>query len=693
MTRAYMIVLFCQLFHQSFAQEIILPKDTSGLELRDRISKFYRMYPQEKAFLLTDNTVYVPGEIIWYKLFLWNEDAAATKLSNVAHIVLRNESGEAVIRQHIVIAKNEGHGDIALPDTLSIGFYSIEVFTDWMLNFSSSPVCVKFFWVGNGKQSISTYQGHGPIIRPEGGHITSDESLNRIAVASGAAGKGFTFELTDRYGHQVYHHRFNTPYAIAEVRLSVPGAYNAKVCPDNASSCYEEVLNTSLGTVIRLEENLNSRLIRVAFRNALNHKKRLVVSTESRLVDIVHLSPGLHSSPLELRTENYPEGIIHFIVINDENQIESHRALYHTHEHRLKDIITEEHITKVISGDKMEVGLVMPTAPNSHVTAFLVPENVQCDYYFFNRALNGGRTLNDIMLFQNFNLRDALMKFLNSGYLPITFSTNNSFKKPLDNIPSSKSAMYPVGFLLAGLYNAGNVDSIIAFKKNLDEIDATYNHNRPILQLESTTADNVYSPGDYPTLKTLAEFLKLAIPKLKFNDTHDLNQMSFLFSNLKGKKNLYPGKPVVILNGYVIHDLNTIKDLSLSEVATIEILYDPRTLAESNLRNVFPYGALAIYTSEASSVQTRSATQNRRLFFEPLSWPHVFYGKRLLPAAAGNRWPFFRSLYAWNPNLSFKNLKRLALGDVPALVPPKYVLLIFSLSQVKRESFTKITIE
>lgn len=666
-----------------------------GAVLKDRVMKFYRLYPREKAFLLTDNTVYIPGETIWYKLYLWNEDALETKVSNVAHVVVRNEAGDVIIKQHVLVARNESHGDIALPDSLASGIYSLEVFTNWMLNFSSLPITSKPLWISNGEQSLTFFKSDNfqPLIRPEGGHITCDGEVNRIAVSSGAA-SGFSFELIDPQGGSVYREQFSGSYAIVNVRLSSPGAYRAKVCPVNAAKCYEEKLFTPDDIAIRLQEDVSRKKITVHFnKNPPPRERWLLALTESSVIDVIYLRPEHYLQSFDLHTENYPEGTVHLMVVNDQYRIESHRAFYHVKDQPVRKIIQEAQIEKILVDDRREVRLTKPAADDLFA-AIVVPDNVRCGSFFLRHVVLTDHTLNEMMLFESFYLGDVLTKFLNASYLPIVHSTNTPLNKRLDYIPTySDSRLNPLALILSGLNNGPKADSIVAFKNDLARINATYYDQGAAPGYEKIAADVVYIPKDYSSIKSLVEFLRQAIPPLKFNSPNDHNAMSFLISNLKGHKELYPGKPAVVLNGYVMPDLNAIKDLPVSEITSIEILYEPQTLIDANLKNIFPYGAIAIYTSDAASALTKNMTLHKRFFSGALSWPHVFQHKRLFAENADDRWPFFKSLYSWKPDLNFTRQKRLSIGEIPVLTPPKYTLLVFSLEQVKHETLTEVVLD
>ncbi|MFC6996460.1 MG2 domain-containing protein [Rufibacter roseus] len=96
-------------------------------------------YPQEKVYLQTDKPYYAAGEDIWFKAYL--VDGAMhtpSQLSQVLYVELINPQDSITSRIAIPVQNGLGHGDFALPDTISDGLYRIRAYTSWMQNFDEN---------------------------------------------------------------------------------------------------------------------------------------------------------------------------------------------------------------------------------------------------------------------------------------------------------------------------------------------------------------------------------------------------------------------------------------------------------------------------------------------------------------------------------------------------------------------------
>ncbi len=103
----------------------------------DRLARFGKGLPQEKVFLHLDNNCYFLGDTIYFKAYLTRTDTRrASHLSRVLYVELLNQDGYLVERQLIEMTRGQGHGAVALADTMLYGgFYELRAYTRWMLNW------------------------------------------------------------------------------------------------------------------------------------------------------------------------------------------------------------------------------------------------------------------------------------------------------------------------------------------------------------------------------------------------------------------------------------------------------------------------------------------------------------------------------------------------------------------------------
>jgi hypothetical protein len=99
----------------------------------------FKNYPREKAFVQTSQNVYLSGETIWYKAYA-TAYGKPSQLSKVIYVRLSDARGKLIKQDKLPLTNSTAHGNIDLPDTLRSGWYTLQVFTAWMLNFTRDNI-------------------------------------------------------------------------------------------------------------------------------------------------------------------------------------------------------------------------------------------------------------------------------------------------------------------------------------------------------------------------------------------------------------------------------------------------------------------------------------------------------------------------------------------------------------------------
>ncbi|MBU6119432.1 TonB-dependent receptor plug domain-containing protein [Hymenobacter siberiensis] len=99
------------------------------------VQRFYAAALPEKAYLHLDKPWYTAGETIWLKAYVVDaERHQPDTLSKVLHVELLNANSQLVARRNLRLEAGLAPGDVALPDTLSPGNYTLRAYTGWMRN-------------------------------------------------------------------------------------------------------------------------------------------------------------------------------------------------------------------------------------------------------------------------------------------------------------------------------------------------------------------------------------------------------------------------------------------------------------------------------------------------------------------------------------------------------------------------------
>ena len=104
----------------------------------DRLQKFGKSIPQEQIFIHMDNTCYFLGDTLFYKAYVRRSDGLPSRVSKVLYVELLNQDGYLVQRQLLELEKGEAHGDFVLNDTLYGGYYELRAYTRWQLNWGET---------------------------------------------------------------------------------------------------------------------------------------------------------------------------------------------------------------------------------------------------------------------------------------------------------------------------------------------------------------------------------------------------------------------------------------------------------------------------------------------------------------------------------------------------------------------------
>lgn len=102
-------------------------------QIQARFDTYRNQHLQEKLYVHTDQSVYLPGETLWYRLFY--VDGSAHKplsVSKVAYIELINTDQRAVLQNTVALGDKGGNGAMNLPTSMPSGTYVLRAYTQWM---------------------------------------------------------------------------------------------------------------------------------------------------------------------------------------------------------------------------------------------------------------------------------------------------------------------------------------------------------------------------------------------------------------------------------------------------------------------------------------------------------------------------------------------------------------------------------
>jgi len=179
------------------ARQVNIASDPSPIETRikETFNGYRSRFIQDKLFVHTDKGTYIPGEIIWFRIYYL--DAVFNRrgtLSKIAYLELLDRDNRPVLQEKISLRPGEAMGSMVVPVNLPSGYYRIRAYTRWMKNFSPDLYFEKPILVVNpleqhpGTPAPAKDGRYDIQFFPEGGNLVEGIS-SRVG-----------FRVTDAYG-------------------------------------------------------------------------------------------------------------------------------------------------------------------------------------------------------------------------------------------------------------------------------------------------------------------------------------------------------------------------------------------------------------------------------------------------------------------------------------------------------------
>ncbi|MDO1450370.1 hypothetical protein Q0590_29110 [Rhodocytophaga aerolata] len=182
-----MVSCAANLFSQTDASEEVVQK----------FNNYSRQALQEKLYIHTDQSVYLTGELLWFKVYYVDGTLhQPLDLSKVAYLEVLDQDQRPVLQAKVALSDGSGNGSFFLPASLNSGNYLIRGYTNWMKNFDKAyffekPVTIINTFRQIGALPVKDTLHYEVQFFPEGGNLVEN-------IASKVA-----FRVTDHYGKGV----------------------------------------------------------------------------------------------------------------------------------------------------------------------------------------------------------------------------------------------------------------------------------------------------------------------------------------------------------------------------------------------------------------------------------------------------------------------------------------------------------
>jgi hypothetical protein len=297
--------------------------------IRQHFTSYQHNTYQEKVFLHTDKSVYVTGEVLWFKAYITNAaDNSLSPLSSICYVEVFNEEKKPLLQAKISIDSGTGNGSFILPSFLRTGNYLVRAYTNWMKNFDPSfyfESQVTIINVAKKEQApdtLNTAAYHAAFF-PEGGNLVSGFD-NTLAC-----------KITDRYGRGVegsgsIMNDQNQPVVDFVTGHFGMGHFTFNPAKGNKYHAVVHVNNTTLnpllpeiyasGWVMHVEDKGNTLSINVSCNIETEHNVFLFAQTRQQ-VKIAKSQPFVNGlATIQVDKAAIGDGITQFTIFNEKRQ-------------------------------------------------------------------------------------------------------------------------------------------------------------------------------------------------------------------------------------------------------------------------------------------------------------------------------------------------------------------------------------
>jgi len=139
----------------------------------------YFKSPRESVFIHTNKTTYLPGEDIWFKVYIQDrQNQLSSKATSNIHLALFDKDKNQLERKLLMSKDGFAYGNIEIDTTFASGDYYLKVWTNWMKNFKEDDSFVQQIKVVNPQSDEKTKPNSSKEydiqFLPEGGHLLYD---------------------------------------------------------------------------------------------------------------------------------------------------------------------------------------------------------------------------------------------------------------------------------------------------------------------------------------------------------------------------------------------------------------------------------------------------------------------------------------------------------------------------------------
>lgn len=324
-----LITVFFLCFHFTCISQNI------DLLLKDYNSKV----PQEKIYVQFDNSLYRPGQTVWFKAYIL-KGRELTQDSKDVYFDWIDSEGRIINRNILPINGFTWSGSYKIPSTISGNSLRVRVYTKWMLNFDSAFLYQRTLHIAQLNNPIK----HNDLTTlkstlhffPEGGDLIENISTNVAFKALNSSGlpSEITGVVVNGAGEIVT--KFASQHDGMGVFNLMPKKgelYTAKWKDLYGNSYFTNLPEPkSTGIVLTIKNHPNKFLISVerSIHSGENLKKLTLIGTMNQK-GVIYASIDLSKESKiidSLSTSKLPSGVLQLTILNEDDEPLAERIIF-----------------------------------------------------------------------------------------------------------------------------------------------------------------------------------------------------------------------------------------------------------------------------------------------------------------------------------------------------------------------------
>ncbi|GAB4017985.1 Plug domain-containing protein [Spirosoma koreense] len=342
---------------------------------------YSRQHPTEKVYVQTDRDVYLTGETIWLKGYIFNGTThEADTVSRVLYVDLVEPQAKRVrLRVQLRATDSYAPGQLTLSDSLPSGTYELRAYTNFMRNDPEAYFFTRSLLVlGNSdvpstaKVSRSAAPQVDVQFLPEGGQLVEGIESRVAYKAVDASGQSVSVEgfvVSARKDTIIGFTSTHLGMGFVTFKPEAGQTYSASITlPDGSKASYALPAVQPQGVVMLVDnlshkDNIKVYLAHNKTSSDASAAMTLVAQTRGQIIQMAKIPLAKKTAMVQLPRADFPEGISQLTVFDETNKPTCERLVF---------IPKNEHLTVSLTVAKQQfktrekVDLIVSTTVNGN---------------------------------------------------------------------------------------------------------------------------------------------------------------------------------------------------------------------------------------------------------------------------------------------------------------------------------------